>query len=202
MSGERCTRWTLSGDDIECKVAEYFRGGVVVTPAVAAGQTTGAKKWCKLFDEIRNVQSRRKAAFDRRLVSLGAIRCDIDSILVPGPFHPLANFAPPDYTRRTSPDVLWNRISCLPETVRPSPAPGLRSESVVERTVCRVERNTRETLSWLSVHLETALLCRGKKKEIFSATIRVTDFTKRKKGVLVANLPRIENLFEWDSRNF
>ena len=26
MSGERCTRSTLSGDDIECKVAEYFRG--------------------------------------------------------------------------------------------------------------------------------------------------------------------------------
>lgn len=89
MSTESAYNLDIIGN-IVCKAAEYLQA---LDLADRKGGAHSLTKYatCNL----------RKAAFDRRLVSLGAIRCDIDSILA-GPFHPLANFAPVDYTRRAS----------------------------------------------------------------------------------------------------
>lgn len=105
-SGWLHTANVINGD-IECKAVEYLQGLGPATEQVA--RKGGANTLMKYVTS--NLP--KSSLWQRRLASLCAIRCDIDSILA-GPFHPLANLALPDYTRRTGATAidLWNWISC------------------------------------------------------------------------------------------
>lgn len=98
-SGWLHTANVINGD-IECKAVEYLQGLGPATEQVA--RKGGANTLMKYVTS--NLP--KSSLWQRRLASLCAIRCDIDSILA-GPFHPLANLALPDYTRRTGATAIF-----------------------------------------------------------------------------------------------